>query len=103
MHWSEIPYDTEWYIEIDGELHKVGGVYIYSLDNRCFHGSNEATKPSDKVRGRSPSGNYVATVSAWWHTPDGGKEGVEGFFKYGEWVKHPDNDCPVFKVSERIA
>ena len=93
----------DWYVEIDGELHKVDGVYDESLRNGCFYGANEETKPSDKVRSVLPSGKYVATVSAWWHTPGGGVDGVEGFFKFGEWATHPDNGCPVFKVSERIA
>ena len=95
--------NTEWYVEIDGEPHKVDGVYENGIGNGVFYGANEKTKPGDEVRRSFPDGACVAFVSAYWKTPESGVEGVEGVYKNGMWGTHPGDDLPVFKVSERIA
>lgn len=101
---TKMPTNTDWYIQIDdGELHKVEGVYDGGLGNGGYATSNEHTMPEDKVRHTEPSGIVVGLVSAYWETPDGGIDGVEGIYKRVKWAAHPDNDCPIFRVWERIA
>ena len=94
----------EWYLQIDdGEYHKVEGTYKCGLGNGAYCGSDEHTERADVVRHMSPSGVCVGLVSAWWDTDDGGIDGIAGIFKRVKWGTHPDNDCPVLKVWERIA
>ena len=95
--------DTEWYVEIDGELHKVYDVQENGIGNGLFYGTDSSTGGNVVRSARATNMRPVAFVSVLWEDGLFGLIGIEGIFKNGKWATHPDNGCPVFKVSERIA
>jgi hypothetical protein len=97
MHFAE---DQTIIVEIDGV--SIGQVHVDKGDQMgAWHGWDENTKPTDKIRTKTPRQPGIWFLECHQHKSDGGVWGIRGAFRRGEWA-NVDGQV-VYRVWERIA